>query len=520
MDVSKYFIKNKVSKKYSGMEEHMKTIIKFLKTKKFGFILATIQGIITLLLLGSLVLLNIVPTKYFIPAVIILILFTAYVVFTQYSKRFRTFGKILSVVLSVVFFIVMTMVFKANDTLGKITGAEKKTDVISVYVMSTDIASSIKDVANDNFGILSTLDRDNTNKVIEKINKTLSSTIKTEEYTDPESLVENLYSSKIRAIILNEAYVSTIEEIQDENGNYPYANFQADTKKIETKNIVTIIDRSHDTNVVKEPFMLYLSGIDVAGSISTTSRSDVNIIAVVNPVSKQILLLSTPRDYYIPTAVSNGVPDKLTHAGLSGVDCSMKTLDMLYDIDINFYFRVNFTGFTKVIDALGGITVHSDYDFVTTHGGDHITVGDNFLTGEQALGFARERYAFADGDRQRGRNQMEVISKVLNKAASSALLNNYTSLMDGLVGSFETSMSPEDLASLARMQLDDMASWNVQQYSVSGSGDRQPTYSMPRTSLWVMQPDQTYINNAKALINQVVSGETINMDILDGTTPY
>lgn len=266
--------------------------------------------------------------------------------------------------------------------------------------------------------------------------------------------------------------------------------------------------------------MIYLSGIDVAGSISTTSRSDVNIIAVVNPVTYQILLLSTPRDYYVPTTVSGGVRDKLTHAGRYGVDCSMGTLDMLYDININYYFKVNFTGFTEVIDALGGITVHSDYDFVTTHGGDHITVGDNYLNGKEALGFARERYAFADGDRQRGRNQMAVITAVINKMASSAILNNYSGLMSGLEGSFETSLSAGDISSLVKLQLDKMPSWNVVSYSVNGPGDHQTTYSAPRFKAWVMQPNETYIQNAKVLINQVMSGEVINTDVLQDAPNY
>lgn len=497
-----------------------KQMIKFLKSKKFGYILAAIQFFITALLLGILIYLNMIPAKYFFPVTGVLLLLIVYVIFTQHSKKFRTFGKILSILFSILFGIATGMLFRANGVLDSITGADKKTDVISVFVMATDSAESINDAANYNFGILSALDRENTDKSITSINEDINGSITTTEFNDTQSLAEALYAGNVQAIILNEAFVSTIEDIQNSDGSYPYMYFTTDTKKISSKKIVTQLDRNTSTNVTKEPFMIYLSGIDVAGSISTTSRSDVNIIAVVNPTTYQILLLSTPRDYYVPTTVSGGVRDKLTHAGLYGVDCSMGTLDMLYDININYYFRVNFTGFIDVIDALGGITVHSDYDFVTTHGGDHITVGDNYLDGEEALGFARERYAFADGDRQRGRNQMEVISAVINKMASSAILNNYSSLMSGLEGSFETSLAASDISSLVKLQLDKMPSWNIVSYSVNGPGDSQTTYSAPRFHAWVMQPDETYIQNAKVLINQVMSGETINTDVLQETPNY
>lgn len=497
-----------------------KEIIKFLKSKKFGYILAAIQFCITAMLLGILIYLNMIPAKYFFPAAGVLLLLIVYVVFTQHSKKFRTFGKILSVIFSIFFAIGSGMLFLASDVLDTNTGADKKINIVSVYVMATDSANSLKDAATYNFGILSSLDRENTDTAIADINDKISGSITTTEFNDTHSLTEALYSGNVQAIILNEAFVPTIEDIQNEDETYPYKYFTSDTKKISSKKITTKIETISSANVTKEPFMVYLSGIDVEGSISTTSRSDVNIIAVVNPNTYQILLLSTPRDYYIPNTVSGGVKDKLTHAGLYGVDCSMGTLDMLYGTKINYYFRVNFTGFIDVIDALGGITVHSDYDFVTTHGGDHITVGDNTLSGKAALGFARERYAFADGDRQRGRNHMEVITAVIRKMASSALLNNYTGLMSGLKGSFETSLSSDDISSLVKLQLDKMPSWNIVSYSVTGPGDSQKTYSMPNSNAWVMQPDETSVQNAKVLINQVVSGATINTDELQDVHGY
>lgn len=169
-------------------------------------------------------------------------------------------------------------------------------------------------------------------------------------------------------------------------------------------------------------------------------------------------MISTPRDYYVPLSISNGVPDKLTHAGIYGINVCMDTLNMLYDTDINYYFRLNFAGFVQIIDALGGITVDSDYDFTTQNSsGYHFTKGPNQVNGDQALAFCRERYAFSAGDRQRGKDQMKVIQGVINKATSPDILKNYLSLLDSLSGCFETNIPYDVITSLVKQQLDEEA---------------------------------------------------------------
>ena len=250
---------------------------------------------------------------------------------------------------------------------------------------------------------------------------------------------------------------------------------------------------------------MYISGIDTYGSTSKRSRSDVNILAVVNANTKKILLVSTPRDYYVPLSISNGVKDKLTHAGIYGIQCSQDTLGMLYGINVDYYFRLNFSGFQKIIDALGGITVNSDYTFDVDS--FHYVKGDNYLNGEQALAFARERHAFATGDRQRGEDQMKVIKAVFNKATSSAVLANYTDLLASLEGTFETSMSYDTLAKLVRQQLDQGTGWDIETYSVNGSGQSSYTYSISNMKVYVMLPDQSTVDTAKEKIQAVLDGE-------------
>lgn len=253
-------------------------------------------------------------------------------------------------------------------------------------------------------------------------------------------------------------------------------------------------------------FIIYISGVDTWGSVSAKSRSDVNILAVVNTNTKKVLLVSTPRDYYVPLSVSNGVKDKLTHAGIYGIDSSVGTLEMLYGVDIPYYVRMNFTGFVGIVDALGGVDVYSDSAFTV---GEEFayTEGVNQMSGIEALAFARERYTFTGGDRARGTHQMEVIKAVLNKCASSSILYNYADVMNSMSGCFTTNMPKDKIASLVRMQLSDMAQWNITAMSVDGIGASKTTYSVPGKKAYVMIPDENTIKQAKENIAALLSGQ-------------
>ena len=493
------------NKKNMTKPEKVKT---FLKSKLFGIILSGAQLIFTVVFLAELLYLNILPLKYFLPLTLVLLLLAGYTFLTAQSKKFRMFGKILSVVFMIVYSLGIYYVGAANGMFDNISGANSKTDIINIYVLKDDSAEDIKDAKDYKFGILSVLDRDNTDKTISEIKDKVGQDIDIEEFESWPDMVNSLYDGKVGAIILNSANVSSIVETEG------YESFEKDTRVLLKKEIVTVLDVDTNKDVTNNTFALYISGIDVAGDISTTSRSDVNIIAVVNPDTKQVLLLNTPRDYYVKLAIKNTPMDKLTHAGNYGVDTSMATLEMLYDTDIDYYFRVNFTGFKNVIDALGGIDVNSEYKFTTTHGGYNIKKGINHLNGAQALGFVRERYAFGTGDNQRGKNQMAVITAVIDKMASSALLNDFSGLMDSLSGSFQTSMSSSQISSLVRMQLDEGGSWNVVNYAVTGDGKNDYCYSLGKAN-YVMVPHANTVENAKKLIQMVYDGEKISLDNIE-----
>lgn len=388
-----------------------------------------------------------------------------------------------------------------EQTDGTGTGQEpEQTDTAGTEAEAADAeASGEIDLAALVNGTDSSEGEKETEQAVADIEEELGKTLDTGAYGNVSSLLDGLKEGTVGAIVANSANIGIVGD----ETNYSWVNdglrqialFTYETGRTITQVAADIPEEGSNS------FIMYLSGIDTYGGTSTVSRSDVNILAVVNTETKNILLLSTPRDYYIGYSATGGAKDKLTHAGIYGIDASIDALEQLYGIDVNYYLRVNFTGFTQIIDALGGVDVHSDYEF--TARGTQIYQGSNHLTGEEALNFARERYSFEDGDFQRGRNQMEVVRAVIQKAASSSLLANYMSVMNAVAGSFETNMPQEEIAKLVKMQLSDMASWNITSYTASGQVSSAETYSMPGVMLSVVLPDESSVAEAKSMISDV-----------------
>ena len=273
-----------------------------------------------------------------------------------------------------------------------------------------------------------------------------------------------------------------------------------------------LVTGTEANKITKEPFVVYLSGVDNRGELTENARSDVNILAVVNPSTKRVALINTPRDYYVDLAGTNS-KDKLTHAGLYGVETSMATLGNLYGVSVDHYIRINFAGFINIVDALGGVDVYSDQAFTSVGSPGYydpttFAEGWNHLDGKSALAFARERHAFKTGDIQRGINQMKVIDAMVEKLKSPALLMSFSKLMDAMADCFVTSLSQEQISALVRMQLSDLSSWDIQSYSVTGTGAKSSKcYSAKGQSLYVMKPDENSVNEAKALVAAVLGGE-------------
>ncbi len=477
-----------------------------------GLIITIVLLLIAVEFIGLLAVTKLVPL-YLLFAAGIAILTCVLIVclLTGDFRRKVRFG--IGVVLGILFIILLVVgnlfVLNTYNTLTRISGVNTKTSQIGVYVLKDDSAQAIEDAKDYTFGTLSNLDTENTQEAVKQIEKLAGQSVKVQSEDGVTKLVDSLLDGKCGAIILNHAYLPILEEMDG------YADINDKIRELDLLDVNTVIeDQTKDTAASqtqdgKNIIRLYISGIDTRGSEIINTRSDVNIIATINTDTRQMLLVSTPRDYFVPLSISNGVPDKLTHAGIYGIDVSMDTLGMLYDISLDKYFRLNFAGFIKIIDALGGVDVNSDAAF--SAGGYTYTEGVNHLNGEQALAFARERYAFQDGDRARGRHQMEVIRAVMQKVLSPELLSHYTEVLNGIEGCFDTNFSYDRLAELVRQQLDDGGSWNIVSYSVDGTGDTRQPYSMSANA-YVMIPDQTTVDKAKELMQQVVNGEVIDLN--------
>ena len=369
--------------------------------KAIGYILLLIYVLAAVCLLFFVFALGMIPTQYIIIAAVVMAIFAVIFAIMHERKIPSIIASVLTVILTAVYVIGAVYIGKTNNTISDVTTAEVQTDVVSMYVMDDDPAQTVNDAANYEIGIMSSVDRENTDKTIDSIESQLGSQLNIQEYNTMFDLADALKSEEVGAIIINEAYVGIIGDVE----NYEWMT--TDIRQITTVEHAVESSPEADAEVSDETqntFVMYLSGIDTYGGISARSRSDVNILAVVNTDTKNILLLSTPRDFYVDYSVTGGAKDKLTHAGIYGIDASIDALERLYDIDVNYYLRINFTGFMDVIDALGGISVYSDYEF-TVNNVKTFQKGYNDVNGREALAFARERYSFADGDYQRGRNQ-------------------------------------------------------------------------------------------------------------------
>lgn len=506
------------------MKEFFGNMLSRLASRKLGMFILGLQLITSVGLVVLVERLHILKPLYISAgAAVLFVLFVLMVMAVSAKSGAHVAGQVLSFVFAAIFAFAGMYVFKTRDALGSMTGNRLESQKICIYVLKTNAAETINDLAEGTFGYF---DDDVNSKVkatLDEIEGNLNTTIEKKAYLDAATTVQALYDGKIDAIVMDESYVSVVEERKE------YKEFSEKTKVLETYEHKSEIKQTAVSDVTKTPFTVFLSGIDTYGDVNKKSRSDVNMTATVNPTTKTILLLSTPRDYYVETTVSKGMRDKLTHAGLYGIECSMGTLQKLYDTDINYYVRVNFSGFQDVVDALGGLRVYSDYTFTTRHSKVSFKEGYNDVNGEQALAFARERYAFAAGDIQRNKDQRHVVEAFIKKVSSPAVLTRFDKILASVQKNFTTNLEYNDLAALVQMQLDDPTEWTVITVGVEGEGKKRTTYSDQHHYAYVMFPDEVQVANASKLIDEVIAGKKLTQEeaenilkmrtVYDGTTP-
>lgn len=470
--------------------------MKTLLSRKLSLVFLIVQFLISAALIGVAFYVGFIPLKFIVLLIVGCLFLLAYGIFSQMTDKTYIVGRIFCALICLFYIGGGYYCVDTYSAIDEMAGHQVKVDEISCIVLKDDPAQSIYDTKDYTFGILATNDRANTDKALAEVQAAVGKQPATMEYQDNDTLIDALYAKEVNAIIINEANRSPIEEY--------YKTFSDDTRVLNTHKVETVMEEEEKLDdITKTPFNVYLSGIDVYGSIKTTSRSDVNVIVTVNPNTKQILLTSTPRDYYVPLTVSNGIPDKLTHAGIHGVDCSVGTLENLYDIKIDYYVRVNFTSVKKIVDLLGGVNVYSDYDF-TSDWGPSFKKGYNHVNGKQALAFCRERHHFTNGDYQRGRDHQHMIEAILNKAMSPDILPNYAKLLKTASKNFQTNMSTKEITALAKMQLNDMSQWTIKYANAAGSGASKTTYSYQSRKLYVCVPDYNSVAKITKRINKVL----------------
>ena len=469
----------------------------------------------------SLAFTKLLPTKIMLVVVLALALLALLVGLLTWRSRYRVryvLGLALAVLVCVVLGVGTSYVFEGLNTAKEITTVRTEVAAVGIYVRAEDTNDFAAVAGSYRYGILANQDRENTNEAVAQINQEYGVDIQPTSYQGLPQLIDGLFASEVDAIIVNSAYISLLSEMEGYEDaasrlrevKVTHVERQVEVQPEETQvpedRLQGVTEETADSTQEGMIFTVFISGIDSRSGLVEKSRSDVNILASVNTATKQVVLISTPRDFYVPLSISNGAKDKLTHAGIYGINVCMDTMAMLYNVNVDYYFRVNFTGFEDIIDALGGVTVNSEYSFSTDN--YSFTEGANDMDGAKALEFVRERYAFASGDRQRGKNQLALIKAVISKAMSPELLMNYSSLMNALSGSFETSVPYDTISTVVREQLDKGGDWNVVSYSADGTGDSQIPYSMSQYA-YVMVPDESTVETAKSLIAQVYNGEVV-----------
>lgn len=447
--------------------------------------------------------LNLLPDHFMMALVLFLTILTLILFLMFYRKKSRIAARIISIILSAILGVGSFFVYTTNSIFTDISSANMKIDEVAIIVLTDDTATDVADLQNYQVGILELLDRTNTDDTLTHLDE-VGVSVNTTEYVSADTLVDALYSGEVQAIILNEGYREMVVENVSES-------FSTDTRVVSNWSFETEVEVSasskEDFDITSDTFTVYISGIDVYGSISTTSRTDVNILATVNPTTEQVLLTTTPRDYYVQVPTFGNAYDKLTHTGIYGVDVSIETLEQLYDIEIDYYLRVNFTSLENIVDALGGITVDSDVAF--SYDGYSFSYGENFMYGEAALAFSRARSVFSTGDVQRGLNQMAVIEGIIDKMISPSIISGYSSLLESVSGCMETSMTTDEISQLVKMQLEDGASWDIISTNVTGSDAYRSTYSLAG-SYYVMLQDDDEIAAAKARFEQIYNNEYVS----------
>lgn len=478
--------------------------------RKVSYMIGILHAVSVVGLLYAVYRLKMLPTKFVIPLVVsIFVMLSLVLLWLFKSKGYG--AKIVTMLITVAILFSVPKLTTIAKFVGNVTGASKDTHVVEVLVMRESKFESLSDLKNYSgyVGGNTVMDKSNVIFVRDEITRLEKFDIALKDYSQYDTMMKDFYAGDLEVIILSNAHKSLVEE--------DYPDLEAETRVLKSYTHTTDVDiLDRDVNVTKETFSIFVTGIDTAGSVSKVSRSDVNMIVTVNPVTRQILMTSMPRDYFVKLH-TEGKMDKLTHAGLYGVMESVNTLEDLLNsqvdekIEIDYYLRVNFTSVTKIVDALGGVNVESKYNF-TTRDGYKFKLGTNHVNGNAALSFVRERKNVQGGDKTRIIHQQALLTGVINKMLSPAVITNFNQVMSSVGGSFELSLKDKEVNQLLRYQLDKGGSWDIIQIQLDGTGASKVTYSGGNRKLYVMDPDFGTVQNAAEMILKMTHGNEVSRE--------
>ena len=485
--------------------------------KVFGIIFSILLVAATMYLLFNVIKLNVLPTKLlFLMTIVFVLLDLIFILLFCFATK-----GVVSKIICIIFIVAISLgsclggfyLSKTGGLLSNITNVAKHSkNTVSVIVKQSSDMKNKNDLAGHSVGTLANINTQGSKKILKELNKS-GIQMEKREYGSLTEMLESFYNGEVDSIVINESSRSQITDID------AYKDFDNNTRVVyQTSYKVENTDKANAvSNITTTPFNVLISGSDTRGGYDENGRSDVIMVATVNPKTGTILLTSVPRDFYVETACDaadgcqQGALDKITHTGVHGTNTTKRTVEKLLGIEINYTFKVGFDTVTDIVDAVGGIDVNVEPGYECSNflhaPGLSVHAGVNHLNGEQALGYARERYAYSEGDRQRTKNQQQVLMGIVDKITSPAIVTNYASIMDSMSYTFSTTMSNDEISSLIKYQLNSNPKWKMEQYMVNGTGDTLMCAELGDAA-YVMVPDQSTVTTAKNKINAVLAGKS------------
>lgn len=444
--------------------------------------------------------LKLLPFKYLFFIFLILFIIDSFLLFLVSKKnyKFRMFGCFLSILFFILFAVALVYQGSTISFLRNISILNIQTENYSILVKKNSNYKEIIDLEGKKIAYVN--GREGVSKALKKIEQEIK--FNTDMKSDSTSLKKMLLEGNVDAILMESEEVKLYSEIDKE--------FQESMRLI--KEIEVEVKKENfgkDVKITQEPFSIFVTGIDTYGALTKVSRSDVNMVITVNPLTHKILLTSIPRDYYVQIAGTTGLKDKLTHAGLKGVETSMKTIESLLDVEINYYVKINFTSLVEIIDAIEGVDVLNPFEFTADYKEENEDVyyvfleGNIHLNGKEALAYVRERYGLREGDVARARHQQQVIKAMINKLTTTTILRKYTKILSSIEGNFATNLSLDSITGFIQKQLNEIPNWDVETLVLSGMDKSELTASFPELYSAVMVPDEESVKNAIQKINEI-----------------